>query len=149
VGYVIILLFVAAQLREPEATGTAEAIAKPGFIGDFEQLFKGEGPLRKWLIVASLTWFPMAMTTPFLQLFAHQAKGADQFLLGVMTTATVLARVLFGIPLGRLADKVGRKKVIYLVTPLWYASYLLLIFSFNSVTLILAGALQCTSFYSP
>ncbi len=148
VGYVLIFLFVAAQLREPKATGTAEASANPGFMGDFERFFKDGGHLRKWLIVASLTWFPMAMTTPFLQLFAHQAKGADQFLLGVMATATVLARVLFGIPLGRLADKIGRKKVIYLVTPLWYASYLLLIFSFNSVTLILAGALQTFFFVS-
>ena len=113
-------------------------------MGDFKRLFEGGGPLRKWLVVASLTWFPMAMTTPFLQLFAHQAKGADQYLLGVMATATVLTRVLFGIPLGRLADKIGRKKVLYLLAPLWYASYLLLVFSFSPVTLILAGALHCT-----
>jgi MFS family permease len=59
-----------------------------------------------------------------------------------MTTAAVLAQILFGIPLGRLADRIGRKKVIYLLTPLWYASSLLLIVSFNSATLILAGALQ-------
>ena len=147
-GYVLVFFFVAAQLREPKAMDTAEAGANPGFVGDFKRLFEGGGPLRRWLVVASLTWFPMAMTTPFLQLFAHQAKGADQYLLGVMATATVLTRVLFGIPLGRLADRIGRKKVIYLLTPLWYASYLLLVFSFNSVTLILAGALQTFYFIS-
>jgi len=147
-GYILIFFFVAAQLREPKAMDTAEAGANPGFVGDFKRLFEGGGPLRRWLVVASLTWFPMAMTTPFLQLFAHQAKGADQYLLGVMATATVLTRVLFGIPLGRLADRIGRKKVIYLLTPLWYASYLLLVFSFNSVTLILAGALQTFYFIS-
>jgi MFS family permease len=147
-GYILVFLFVAAQLRELKGTGMAEASANPGFMGDFKRLFEGGGPLRKWLVVASLTWFPMAMTTPFLQLFAHQAKGADQYLLGVMATATVLTRVLFGIPLGRLADKIGRKKVIYLLTPLWYASYLLLVFSFSPVTLILAGALQTFYFIS-
>jgi MFS family permease len=165
-GYILVFLFVAAQLRELKGTGMAEAAdnadrtgradhtgqahpgANPGFIGDFKQLFEGGGHLRKWLIVASLTWFPMAMTTPFLQLFAHQAKGADQYLLGVMATATVLTRVLFGIPLGRLADKIGRKKVIYLLAPLWYASYLLLVFSFSPVTLVLAGALQTFYFIS-
>jgi len=146
--YDLIFLFVAAQLREPRRVRMAEAGANPGFVGDFKRLFEGGGPLRRWLVVASLTWFPMAMTTPFLQLFAHQAKGADQYLLGVMVTATVLTRVLFGIPLGRLADRIGRKKVIYLLTPLWYASYLLLVFSFNSVTLILAGALQTFYFIS-
>jgi len=36
--------------------------------------------------------------------------------------------------------------VIYLITPLWYASYLLLVFSFNAITLVLAGALQ--TFYA-
>ena len=63
-----------------------------------------------------------------------------------MTTATVLTRLLFGIPLGQLADKIGRKKVIYLLTPLWYASNLLLVLSSSSATLVLAGALQ--TFYS-
>ena len=131
-----------------EAADKQHPSATPGFIGDFKRLFEGAGPLKRWLVVVSLTWFPMALTTPFLQLFAHQAKGADQYLLGVMATATVLTRVLFGIPLGRLADKIGRKKVIYLLTPLWYASYLLLVFSFSPVTLILAGALQTFYFIS-
>jgi MFS family permease len=65
-----------------------------------------------------------------------------------MTTASVLTRLLFGIPLGRLADRIGRKKVIYLLTPLWYASHLLLVLSFNSASLILAGALQTSYFIS-
>lgn len=81
-----------------------------------------------------------------MQLYAHQVKGADQYLLGVMATATVVARVAFGIPLGRLADRIGRKRVIYIVTPLWYASNILLAFSPNAVTLVLSSALQV--FYS-
>lgn len=148
VGYVFIFFFLVFQLREPKRAYTENSNSKAGFIGDFKQLFENGKPLRKWLIIASLTWFPMAMTIPFLQLFAHQAKGADQYLLGIMATATVLTRILFGIPLGWLADKLGRKKVIYLLTPLWYASYLLLIFSSSPVTLILSGALQTFYFVS-
>jgi len=146
VGYGLIFLFVAAQLREPERMRAVGVGANQGFIGGFRQLFEGEASLGRWLVISSLTWLPMAMTAPFIQLFAHQAKGADQYLLGMMTTATILARLLFGIPLGRLADRIGRKKVIYLLTPLWYASNLLLVFSFNAATLILAGALQ--TFYA-
>ena len=142
VGYGLVFLFVGAQLREPRRARPAGPSANPGFIGEFREVLEGGGPLRRWLLVASLTWFPLAMTSPFLQLFAHQVKGANQYLLGVMATASVLTRLLFGIPLGRLADRIGRKKVIYLLTPLWYASYLLLIWSPNSATLILAGALQ-------
>jgi MFS family permease len=63
-----------------------------------------------------------------------------------MATATVVARLVSGIPLGRLADRIGRKRVIYLLTPLWYASNLLLVFSpsFASkapVTLVLSAVL--------
>ena len=46
-----------------------------------------------------------------------------------MATATVVARLVSGIPVGWLADRVGRKRVIYFLTPLWYASNLLLVFS--------------------
>ncbi len=81
-----------------------------------------------------------------MQLYAHEIKGADQYLLGVMATATVVARLVFGIPLGRLADRIGRKRVIYLMTPLWYASNLLLVFSPGPITLVLSSAL--TVFYS-
>ena len=148
VGYIFVVFFLASQLRESGRASATEASDSNGFIGDFKQLFEVSRPLKRWLLVASLTWFPMAMTAPFLQLFAHQVKGADQYLLGIMATAMVLTRILFGIPLGRLADRIGRKRVIYLLAPLWYASYLLLIFSVNSFTLILAGALQTFYFIS-
>jgi MFS family permease len=58
-----------------------------------------------------------------------------------MATATVVARLVSGIPVGRLADKIGRKRVIYLLTPLWYASNLLLVFSPGPITLILSSVL--------
>jgi MFS family permease len=146
VGYGLVLLFVAAKLREVGSERSDEARIGLGFVDGFRRLFEEEVPLRKWLLVASLTWFPSALTTPFLQLFAYQVKGADQYVLGAMTTAPILARLLFGIPLGRLADRIGRKKVIYLVTPLWYASQVLLVLSVNSASLVLAGALQ--TFYA-
>jgi len=146
VGYGLVFLFVAAQLREVGQARVAGASTVAGFISDFKQLFEGGGSLRRWIIISLLTPLPMAMTSPFLQLFAHQAKGADQYLLGAMTTGAILTRLLFGIPLGRLADRIGRKKIIYFLTPLWYASNLLLVFSFGPVTLILAGATQ--TFYA-
>jgi MFS family permease len=140
-GYVLILAFVAGQLRNP-VWKQSGAAGRRGFMSGFGELFQSKKPLRRWLAVMSLTWLPMAMTGPFVQLYAHQAKGADQYLLGIMATATVVARIAFGIPLGRLADRIGRKKVIYMLTPLWYGSFLLLILSRSPAMLVLAGGLQ-------
>lgn len=147
-GYILIFLFLFAQLRNPLQDPQIETISKSSFFKDFKNLIKREGYLKFWLPVASLNLLPLAMTAPFLQLFAHQVKGADQYLLSMMAMATVLTRVLFGIPLGRLADKIGRKKVIFFLAPLWYSSFILLIFSSSSITLILAGALQTFYFIS-
>ena len=138
-GYALILVFVAARLSD--VRNGRKAMMQGGLVGSLKDLLAESRRLRRWIVISSLTSLPMAMTPPFLQLFAHEVKGANQYVLGAMATATIVARLVFGIPLGRLADRIGRKKTIYLLTPLWYASHLLLIFSFNSITLILAGAM--------
>jgi len=58
-----------------------------------------------------------------------------------MATATVVATLVAGIPIGRLADKIGRKRVIMMLAPVWYASLLLLAFSPGPVTLVLHSVL--------
>ena len=146
VGYVLIFLFIAAQLREPERMKSAEEAADSSVIHDFRRLFKQRTALKRWIAVASLSRVPMAMIPLFLPVFAHEVKGADAYILAGMTMAGTVTYLLFGIPMGRLADRIGRKKVIYLSTPLWYASTLLLVLSPNAATLILAGAFW--SFYS-
>ena len=145
-GYGLIFLFVALQLREPKREGMIRGEAAPSFIDDFRQLFRGGNVLGRWIVVSALTQLPMALASPFFQLFAHEVKGADQYILGMMSTAGIVLYLLFGIPMGRLADRIGRKRVIYLLTPLWYASALLFVLSPNATFLILAAALQ--SFYS-
>ena len=82
------------------------------------------------------------MVFPFSQVFAHEIKGADQFILGAMVTGSALASIIFAIPLGRLADRVGRKKVLYMTIPLFWISNLMLVWSPNPVFLFIAGILQ-------
>jgi MFS family permease len=82
------------------------------------------------------------MVFPFSQVFAHEVKGADQFILGAMVTGSALASIIFAIPLGRLADKVGRKKALYITIPLFWISNLMLVWSPKPVFLLTAGILQ-------
>lgn len=112
------------------------------FFRGFSQIFQKGRNLKRMLIITSLTGMEMGMVTPYIQPYANQFKGADQFVLGAMVTAGAVVPLVLGMPFGRLADKVGRKKVIYLTALPVVASYILLVYAPNSVSLIASGALQ-------
>jgi MFS family permease len=59
-----------------------------------------------------------------------------------MVTGFAMVPLVVGIPAGRLADRIGRKKVIYLMMPFVWVSSLLLIYAPNSVFLVVSGVLQ-------
>lgn len=112
------------------------------FFQGLSQVFKEGRNLKRWLIVASLFGMPMGTVVPFVQPFAREFKGADQFVLGAMVTAFAVVPLLLGIPFGRISDRIGRKKIIYLTIPLVWVSYLMLIVALNRGFLIASGAFQ-------
>jgi len=114
----------------------------PNFFRDLSQIFKQGHNLKRWLVITCVGNLPVAMVLPFVQPFAHEVKGADQYILGAMVTASAVAPLLLGIPVGRLADRIGRKKVVYLTMPLVWASMLMLIWAPSPGFLIGAGVLQ-------
>lgn len=116
------------------------------FLPDFVQLLKRGRNLKRFIIVSVIIFLPNGMIIPFTQPFAHEVKGANEFILGAMVTGFALTPLLFGLPLGRLADRIGRKKVIYLITPFFWASNLMLIWAPNTFFLIFAGILQGSFF---
>ncbi len=85
---------------------------------------------------------PLGLVFPFTQVFAHQIKGANEFILGAMVTGSALASILFAMPLGRLADRIGRKRVLYITIPLFWISNLMLIWAPSPALLVIAGILQ-------
>jgi len=138
-GYGLILLYVAARLREPVRLNLTDEKGRVGILGDFRRVFKDAPHLKRWIVVACLSQLPLAMTLPFMHVFANEVKGAGQYVLSMISVAMVVGHILFGIPLGRLADRLGRKRIIYLLTPLWYLSYVMFILARGPAGLILAG----------
>jgi MFS family permease len=109
---------------------------------DIHQVLKEGRYLKRWLVIAAVTQMPLAMVFPFSQVFAHEMKGAGQFILGAMVTGSALTSIALSIPLGRLADRVGRRKVLFITVPVFWVSNLVLVWSPNSVLLLVAGILQ-------
>lgn len=117
-------------------------ITRSNILRDLYQVLKEGHYLKRWLVIAAITQLPLAMVFPFSQLFAYEMKGATPFILGAMVTGSALTSIAFAIPLGRLADKIGRKKILYTTIPLFWVSNLLLVWSPNLEFLIIAGILQ-------
>jgi len=140
-GYALIMLYVAIRLREPVRQKLTAERNSGGILGDFRRIFRNAPHLKRWIAVVSLSRLPLAMMLPFMHLFANEMKGAGQYTLSMMSVAMVAAHILFGVPLGRLADRVGRKRIIYLLTPIWYLSSIMLILARGPAGLVLAGAL--------
>jgi MFS family permease len=135
----VMFLFLATQLKEVIRPGTS--IKKSNFVEDFRRLFEGGTAMKRWIIFSTLGMFTINMMTPFRFPFAHEIKGAEQFIIGGMTTARIIVRVLFSTPLGRLADRIGQKKVFYILTPLVCISNLLLVFAPTQEILLISGFL--------
>ena len=139
-GVIGTFLLILTQLSNRRWGNLAETSAS--FFKGFSQMFKQGHNLKRWLIISSVGSVPMGMVMPFVQPYAHEFKGADQYVLGAMVTASALAPLALGIPVGRLADKIGRKKVIYMTMPFMWAAMLMLILAPSPGFLVVSGALQ-------
>ncbi len=143
---VVTFLLIYTQLSDRK--WTSQSVARASLFKELSHVFKEGRNLKRWLIIASMTNLPLGMVFPFYQVFAHEFKGADQYILGYMVTGFALTPLVFGIPFGRLADKIGRKKVIYLIAPLFWVSNLILIWAPGPGFLIVSGILQGFYFVS-
>jgi MFS family permease len=133
-------VIVLTQLSSRKWTSTNEQ--RPNLSKDISQVFRSGTKLKRWIIVSTVTQLPIAMIFPFSQVFAYKVKAADEFTLGAMVTASALTSIIFAIPAGRLADRIGRKRVLYLTIPLFWISNIMLILAPSPVFLVIAGGLQ-------
>ncbi|MBL7080591.1 MFS transporter, partial [Candidatus Bathyarchaeota archaeon] len=97
---------------------------------------------KRWLLFLATNYFTMSMINPFTYLFAHEVKGAGPFIIGGITTAMILTEALFATPLGRITDRIGRKKMFYMLTPIYCLSYVIFVLAPSQEWLLLAGVLM-------
>jgi MFS family permease len=138
----MIILFMIFMMKSPRNQPTANKESKAmNLIEGFRELFKGEKGLKKWTIVMSLWYFASSISVTYVPLWMVNVKGADPYILGTMSTLSMGISTLLQIPIGRLADKIGRKKAYYVLRPFSYLGTLILVFAPTPDFLIIAGVL--------
>jgi MFS family permease len=143
VGLLItVTTFVIVLTQLSDRTWAKRSARPPHLFRDIFTVLRGGTTLKRWVAISAITQLPLGMVFPYTQVFAHAVKGANEFVLGAMVTGSALASIGCAIPLGRLADRIGRKRVLYLTIPLFWLSNLLLVLAPSSAVLLVAGFLQ-------
>jgi MFS family permease len=138
-GAVLSFILILTQLSNAGSSGGG---ARPGLLQGFSDVFKKGKGLKRFLIISSLAYLPNGMIIPYTQVYAREAKGADAGVLALMVGAFAIVPMVLGMPLGKLADKIGRKRVLYIAGPLFWLSNIMLILAPNSFFLVASGAFQ-------
>jgi MFS family permease len=136
-GLAVAFLIILRFFRDPRRSGGPERVS----LGVGLRRVFGEGvKVRRWIVYTMLTMFPNYMAL-YVPLYARQVKGAGQLTLGLMDMGYWLIIVLLAIPVGLVADRFGRKRLIGLMAPLYSVGIMLLMVAPNEATLVVAGLL--------
>lgn len=124
---------------------TLEAKKSPifsGFIESIKQVFKMGTALKPWAVYIFLSSTSFYTSMTYLSVFITEVKFGDEFIVGGMTAASMVLPLFISLLLGRAADTIGRKKVLYMTIPLYCVSILLLIYAQDATALLFSGILQ-------
>jgi MFS family permease len=140
VGTICTFFFVLIKLPNPKRIISEKQ--SPNLLKGLSEVFAYRRSVKRFLAISSIVFLPQGMVIPFAQAFAREVKSADPYTLGAMVTGFALTPFLLGIPIGRIADRFGRKRVLLSIAPFVWISNLILIWAPSYVFLILSGALQ-------
>jgi len=143
-GMIFTFFLILTQLSNRNWSGSGKK--QTGFFTGLNQVFSSGYGLKRAIVVIAITFLPMGMVIPFTHVFARDAKLATPQVLGWMTTGFAFTPFVLGIPIGRLADRIGRKKVLYVTGFLYQVSLILLVIAPSAAFLVFSGILQ--GFYS-
>ncbi|MEM0084175.1 MAG: MFS transporter [Candidatus Methanomethylicia archaeon] len=107
----------------------------------YRDFIRGKRDLILWIVVRLLRDGFQYSSVLFLPLWLVEFKGVDAFKLGILTTIAIFTSLVSQVPVGKLADRFGRKKAYYLFTLFYCLGVIILIYSPSFEYLILASIL--------
>lgn len=139
-GLIIALLLIYKYFNNPSHMRIETA--QSTLLGDLRRIFKEGVKVKHWILYLMLSTFPMYIGNTFTPLYLAEVQGTNEVILGWMFTASWLAVIVLALPIGRFADRFGRKKMILLMTPLYCASLFLTVYAWDVNILLLSGFLS-------
>jgi hypothetical protein len=140
VGYCVLLPYVLKVFSDPSERPTGKAI--PSFMEGIGEVLHEGRSVKRWILISALTETSRVISLIFWPLYAVKIKLADVLVLGTMGTAQIVFPLLLAIPMGRLADKYGRKRLLYAITPGYCLAIVLFVVARSPVELIVSSTLQ-------
>lgn len=137
-GGMIFFFFLVLQLKE---IARPKATSKFGFGGGYREVFRRGNALKRFIAFNVVTTIITNVVTPFQMPFVNEIKNANPYIIGLMSTAQLIIQIVFSAPIGKIADKIGGKRVIYITEPLFWASTLILVFAPSPTFLIISSIL--------
>jgi MFS family permease len=98
-----------------------------GLLKSYKEFFQGEKWIKRWMILRIIRQFGINFALPFVPLWMVSNNGADAYILGIMGAVSVLTGLILQMPAGRLSDRIGRKKVYFILRPFCYLGTILMV----------------------
>jgi MFS family permease len=116
--------------------------AEVDFLGDMAEVMRGGRKLKMMIVVGALGALVWSTMENFVFLYAAEVKGADELVLGLMTTVQIISAIIFSVPMNRFADTRGRKFAFISVRPALWLSFVIVVVARNPYWLLLAWFLR-------
>ena len=110
---VISIIIVVLMVREPETIELEENPDETGVLADLKQVFLGDNRNQRMILAAIFSWFVgWNALEAFFTIYARSRLGIDVGTGTQMLTAFAATLILFSIPSGLIATRIGRKPTI-------------------------------------
>jgi MFS family permease len=148
-----VLAIVLASVLFPPAGAHAAATvsgagqhARSGYVVTFVEALRTSPTMATLYFVAFVQMFGVGILIPIAAIYAKQIIGLREQAIGVLFLAVTIAVALAGVPGGRLADRIGKPRLITIGMVIGTAGMWLLPFGGGLLGLVVAGVLLGVSY---
>ncbi len=114
----LIFIILATQLNEPEFERTKNKQSNP--LKSTLDIFRQVPGLKRILILNMVRSLFINVRMPLMQLYFHEIKNANAFVLAYQNTVNTGITLLLGVPIGNLDSRIGKRRMGY-ISQIMYA----------------------------